>query len=237
MSKPLEGSQGGRPEKFAWLTEDQSLFNLEVFMAYVNLYQVQNLVDKTDRNLIPDKFLRVDWVVAYGDYLSSFKYNSMPWKKTEKTNGVNRGQTVVFAEIAAMYLEWLCGVNGWELKSRVIDLIYPKQTIYFIQLQEYQKIGISENFKSRLSTIQNATPFDVSVITTNEIHDARKYERVLHLKYYSQRVNGEWFKLNFVQIQDVKKYIDSIEQKKEIDTNSNLKDKNQLSQLSLFNPL
>lgn len=26
MSKPLEGSQGGRPEKFAWLDEDQSMF-------------------------------------------------------------------------------------------------------------------------------------------------------------------------------------------------------------------
>lgn len=26
MSKPPEGSQGGRPEKFAWLTEDQSMF-------------------------------------------------------------------------------------------------------------------------------------------------------------------------------------------------------------------
>jgi phage regulator Rha-like protein len=26
MSKPLEGSQGGRPEKFAWLTEEQATF-------------------------------------------------------------------------------------------------------------------------------------------------------------------------------------------------------------------
>jgi len=179
-------------------------------MTYINLYNVQKVVDTTSRNTIADKFLDVDWVAAYGEYLSSTKYRLAPWKKTIKSSNANRGQTATFPEIASMYLEWLCGVSGWELKKRVIHLIYPTQTLYFLQCQEYQKIGISENFKSRLSTIQNATPFDVNVITSNEVYDARSHESKLILKYYSKRVNGEWFKFNFAEIQEIKKYIESI---------------------------
>ena len=180
-------------------------------MGYVNLYDVQSLIPNTNKNLIPDKFTGVDWVNAYGEYLSVNKYNGMDWKVMLKVSHANRGNTGTFPEIASMYLEWLSGVSGWELKNRIAHLIYPTQTIYFLQCQEFQKIGISENFKSRLSTIQNATPFNVEVITTNEVQDAREHEKRLLLKYYSKRVSGEWFKFNFAEIQDIKKYIESIE--------------------------
>lgn len=180
-------------------------------MTYINLYDIQKIVDGTQRNTIAEKFLGVDWVNAYGEYLSNTKYRQAPWRKVIKSSNANRGQSATFPEIAAMYLEWLCGISGWELKKRVIHLIYPTQTLYFLQCQDYQKIGISENFKSRLSSIQNATPFDIDIITTNDVYDARDHESKLLVKYYQRKVHGEWFKLSFGEIQDIKKYIESIE--------------------------
>jgi hypothetical protein len=178
---------------------------------YVNLYSVQALIDTHSRNLIPQKFIGIQWVKDYGEYLSSQKYHGMEWKIFDRTKGSNRGQTCVFPEIAAMYLEWLSGVNGWELQSRVHQLIYPTETLYFLQCGNHQKIGVSRKFESRLSSIQSANPFPVDVIKTVQCLDAKRHESHILAKYHLYRVSGEWFKLPFRQISEILNYMESIE--------------------------
>lgn len=176
---------------------------------YVNLYSVQSLIDSHSRNRITDKFIGVQWVKDYGEYLSAEKYHGMEWKTLDKSHA-NRGQTCVFPEIAAMYLEWLSGVNGWELQSRVNHLIYPTETLYLLQCGDHQKIGISRKFESRLSSIQNANPLPVDVIKRVECADAKMHEAKLLTKYYQYRVSGEWFKLSFRKIHEISNYMESI---------------------------
>jgi len=178
---------------------------------YVNLYLVLSLMPSHNRNLKPQSFVGNQWVKDYGEYLAASKYNHLPWKDLDPNQPKRYQQIRTFPEIAAMYLEWLSGVNGWELQSRVNHLIYPTETLYLLQCGDHQKIGISRKFESRLSSIQNANPFPVDVIKKVQCVDAKSHESKLLIKYHSCRVSGEWFKLSFRQIREIVSYMDSIQ--------------------------
>ena len=176
---------------------------------YIKLRDVINIVPCQARTVSSNKnaFIHVDWVVTYGEFLSKTKYNGLKWKVYDHSNGVNRGQACVFPEIAGMYLEWLCGTSGYELKSRVNNQLYPTKKVYFLECNEFHKIGITENLKTRMGTIQNATPFKINLVTENDFCDAEKHESFLHLKYSQFKVQGEWFRLNKNHVDEIIAYI------------------------------
>lgn len=176
---------------------------------YIKLRDINGIIPNKTRSNNENKntFIHVDWVVTYGEFLSKTKYNGLKWKVYDHSNGVNRGQACVFPEIAGMYLEWLCGTSGHELKARVSNLLYPTKKVYFLECNEFHKIGITENLKSRMSTIQNATPFKINLVIENDFCDAEKHESFLHLKYSQFKIQGEWFRLNKNHVNEIIAYI------------------------------
>ena len=163
-----------------------------------------------NRNLKPHSFVSNQWVKDYGEYLAVSKYNHLPWKDLDPTQPKPYQQIRTFPEIAAMYLEWLSGVNGWELQSRVNHLIYPTETLYFLQCGDHQKIGISRKFEARLSSIQASNPMPIEIIKKIDCVEAKTHEAKLLTKYCQYRVSGEWFKLPFRQIHEISNYMESI---------------------------
>lgn len=75
---------------------------------------------------------------------------------------------------------------------------------------EYYKIGISEDYEKRLKQIQSCNPFHISLsayIYFETIEQARNMEKELHDKFDSKRINGEWFQLDFNDLELIYKYI------------------------------
>lgn len=63
--------------------------------------------------------------------------------------------------------------------------------IYFVQCNNYIKIGNSTNPRKRLSDMQTASPYKLKLLKT--IPGDYAEEERLHKKFRGIRVNGEWF--------------------------------------------
>ncbi len=74
--------------------------------------------------------------------------------------------------------------------------------LYIVRLQEYHKIGITSDFKSRLSQLQTSSPFKIEPRYLFEFDEAGLIERVLHQRFYPKRASGEWFLLSIEDIED-----------------------------------
>ena len=60
----------------------------------------------------------------------------------------------------------------------------------------YYKIGISKNVNNRLGGIKRQFPIQVEIIHYIACADQRKAEAFLHRKYFTKRVEYEWFDLD-----------------------------------------
>lgn len=63
--------------------------------------------------------------------------------------------------------------------------------IYFVEQCGFIKIGFSDNWAKRISSIQNATPFRVRRLIV--IKSIVGHEAELHEKFAHHHVRGEWF--------------------------------------------
>ena len=76
--------------------------------------------------------------------------------------------------------------------------------VYLIQNVETQsyKIGITtkENINERLKNIQTGSPGELILLKKYKSKFFRKIEKYFHNKYCSQKIYGEWFKLNEEQV-------------------------------------
>lgn len=66
--------------------------------------------------------------------------------------------------------------------------------IYFIQMANFVKIGVSNNVNSRLKTLQTANPIKLKLLGT--IPGNHKTEKTLHEEFKSQKISlggSEWF--------------------------------------------
>lgn len=72
------------------------------------------------------------------------------------------------------------------------------QYLYLIQSNQYHKIGIANDVRSRLAQLQTGNPVKLQLVTCWGFEDAISVERALHQKYASYRVNGEWFEYEFI---------------------------------------
>ena len=76
---------------------------------------------------------------------------------------------------------------------------YPLQGfIYFIRMTgtDYVKVGYSANVGARMSQLQTASPFPLSLISTQESSNMRADELAWHRKLAQYHVRGEWFQLS-----------------------------------------
>ena len=66
--------------------------------------------------------------------------------------------------------------------------------VYFIQCEEYVKIGVALDISKRLYTLQVSNPHDLVLLLL--IEGDRQLESSLHYKFTKDRIRGEWFRLS-----------------------------------------
>lgn len=67
--------------------------------------------------------------------------------------------------------------------------------IYLVKCHDFVKIGIANDTKVRLSSLQTGNPYLLKLVTHRRSFNAASEEASLHKKYEQYQVNGEWFKL------------------------------------------
>lgn len=80
--------------------------------------------------------------------------------------------------------------------------------VYVIRCQNLHKIGKTRNLRKRLSSLQVATPFDITVdiwLHRGSERLATSLEEKLHRKFSAKRVGGEWFELSEGDLQYIQK--------------------------------
>lgn len=67
--------------------------------------------------------------------------------------------------------------------------------VYLIQSNEFYKIGIANDLKTRLAQLQTGNPTELLILACYEFPNAQAVEIALHQKYKNVRKRGEWFML------------------------------------------
>jgi hypothetical protein len=70
------------------------------------------------------------------------------------------------------------------------------QYLYLIKCQQYYKIGVANDVQSRLAQLSTGNPFELEPVTVCGFDNASAVEAVLHQRFESRRVRGEWFDLD-----------------------------------------
>ena len=74
--------------------------------------------------------------------------------------------------------------------------------IYFLKSGPFVKIGVTRNVERRAAQLAAQPPFYTEMIAFFWVTDAYSVEARLHLRYVDARVRGEWFALDWDQIDD-----------------------------------
>lgn len=98
------------------------------------------------------------------------------------------------------------------MKNRMLGLISNKYLrydyklieefgyfVYFINDEEYTKIGIAGSISSRIKQLQTGNPRKLKVLFLIDGETQNKsywIERKLHKSFSEKRVNGEWFRIS-----------------------------------------
>jgi len=84
--------------------------------------------------------------------------------------------------------------TSYELKKP--EKISKKSYVYFIQSDDFVKIGFTTNIESRLASLQTSIPNNLQLLGV--MFGSVSDEKMLHSKFSDFRVrnNGEWFCLN-----------------------------------------
>lgn len=77
--------------------------------------------------------------------------------------------------------------------------------VYLIGSRKYNwyKIGKSSNAAIRIADLGILLPFRIEVIAVWKASNHHELERLLHQKYESNRINGEWFTFGQPQIEKI----------------------------------
>jgi hypothetical protein len=76
--------------------------------------------------------------------------------------------------------------------------------VYFLQGGGYVKIGIAKNIDNRLEQIKPQLPFVSQLLHVIKTNDTQLCETQWHRHFQKNRTNGEWFKLNSMEISLIK---------------------------------
>jgi hypothetical protein len=75
--------------------------------------------------------------------------------------------------------------------------------VYLFQYAGYFKIGITKDVAMRQRKIQAYIPEELIIVHSTPCENARAVELSLHERYAHRRVRGEWFKLDFCEVQEI----------------------------------
>jgi len=88
----------------------------------------------------------------------------------------------------------------------------PSVYIYFILAGNgLTKIGIAKDIKSRMDTLNTASPIELTLLFYFEPQNAKRFEQALHNRFAHKRVRGEWFALSSRDISWIKKNYDILD--------------------------
>ena len=82
--------------------------------------------------------------------------------------------------------------------------------VYIIQAEgtDRFKIGITKNSVSnRIKSLQTANPHKLVEVFSFESKYATQVERAVHRFHYSNKLEGEWFELDYIELKKVKESI------------------------------
>ena len=85
--------------------------------------------------------------------------------------------------------------------SRVRDIYIFKTS------KDFYKIGVAEHPHKRLKGVQTGSHTEVELIFSMPTHRALNVEALIHAIFSDNRVNGEWFKFNSIELIMVKEEI------------------------------
>lgn len=81
---------------------------------------------------------------------------------------------------------------------------YSWSYIYLVRCGEFHKIGYAYNVASRFDSFKTSNPYDISLEFALKVPNAKKLEGILHEKYQSKRYKREWFRLDGIDIAEIK---------------------------------
>jgi hypothetical protein len=67
----------------------------------------------------------------------------------------------------------------------------PRAGVYVIGFGPYIKIGVTENFNERKTSLQTPEKIDLHALFEGA---GASYEKILHCRFAEYRLNGEWFR-------------------------------------------
>jgi len=102
-----------------------------------------------------------------------------------------------------MFKDLWAFVNGDTTKG----VVKKTRGVYLIENSGWYKIGIATNISSRLSGIQNGSPFKCTLLHFSKVRNASTVEKILHKTFKEKRGLGEWFKLDD---DDIKEFYDIV---------------------------
>jgi predicted GIY-YIG superfamily endonuclease len=80
-----------------------------------------------------------------------------------------------------------------------------KGYVYLLRsISGYYKIGKAKNPERRMKTFGVQLPFEVEFEHVIRCDDMNAYEKELHRRHASKRINGEWFDLSPEDVADIK---------------------------------
>lgn len=83
-----------------------------------------------------------------------------------------------------------------------------KGTIYVLESSlGHYKIGCSSKLAHRITMFGVKLPFTVSLLVAIEVDDMYHYEAWLHNIFAKNRVNGEWFILDYISLKLIVEYL------------------------------
>ena len=80
----------------------------------------------------------------------------------------------------------------------------PETVIYFVAVRGFIKIGVTQDWRSRLSGLQSSNPETIEILAL--LVRPQIYERTMHRKFAAFRVRGEWF----TDCKEIREHIASI---------------------------
>jgi len=82
-------------------------------------------------------------------------------------------------------------------------IVHEPSILYLITADEFKgiyKIGITNDIHFRLRSMQTGCPFKLYALKTYQCENARGVEFSLHAFFKKKRIDGEWFRLNDIDV-------------------------------------
>jgi len=102
------------------------------------------------------------------------------------------GRVMIFLEEDVAILEAIADGKLKQPAPYITKQYAVSSHVYFIQQSEFIKIGWSKKWRSRLFTLQTASPHEITVLAV--YRGGMKLERDLHAMFAEHRARLEWFR-------------------------------------------